>query len=193
MHLISKNELRRLQIKRLTEFANSTQKLSEDKILKEKLLRNSLLASAESIGISVSMPLEVSTVPIIASLWKMGKRVYIPRCLPKRKMEFTLYDKNTILVKTKFGVLENRDSKAIVNNNLDLMIVPGLAYGLDKNSRLGFGGGYYDRFLEKYPTRTLSLVNSVQLFKRTSWQVEEHDIPIEKLILVKKEETRCKN
>ena len=43
----------------------------------------------------------------------------------------------------------------------------------------------YDRFLEKYPTRTLSLVNSVQLFKRTSWQVEEHDIPIEKLILVK--------
>ncbi len=185
MHLISKNELRRLQIKRLTEFANSTQKLSEDKILKEKLLRNSLLASAESIGISVSMPLEVSTVPIIASLWKMGKRVYIPRCLPKRKMEFTLYDKNTILVKTKFGVLENRDSKAIVNNNLDLMIVPGLAYGLDKNSRLGFGGGYYDRFLEKYPTRTLSLVNSFQLFKRTSWQVEEHDIPIEKLILVK--------
>ncbi len=100
-------------------------------------------------------------------------------------MEFTLYDKNTILVKTKFGVLENRDSKAIVNNNLDLMIVPGLAYGLDKNSRLGFGGGYYDRFLEKYPTRTLSLVNSFQLFKRTSWQVEEHDIPIEKLILVK--------
>ena len=77
MHLISKNELRRLQIKRLTEFANSTQKLSEDKILKEKLLRNSLLASAESIGISVSMPLEVSTVPIIASLWKMGKRVYL--------------------------------------------------------------------------------------------------------------------
>ena len=65
------------------------------------------------------------------------------------------------------------------------MIVPSLAYGLDKNSRLGFGGGYYDRFLEKYPTRTLSLVNSVQLFKRTSWQVGEHDIPIEKLILVK--------
>ena len=185
MHLISKKELRKLQIKKLTEFANSKQKLSEDKILKEKLLRSSLLTKAESIGISVSMPIEVNTAPIIASLWKMGKRVYIPRCLPKRKMEFTLYDKNTILVKTKFGVLENRDSKAIVNNNLDLMIVPGLAYGLDKNSRLGFGGGYYDRFLEKYPTRTLSLVNSVQLFKRTSWQVEEHDIPIEKLILVK--------
>ena len=182
MHLISKKELRKLQIKKLTEFANSKQKLSEDKILKEKLLRSSLLTKAESIGISVSMPIEVNTAPIIASLWKMGKRVYIPRCLPKRKMEFTLYDKNTILVKTKFGVLENRDSKAIVNNNLDLMIVPGLAYGLDKNSRLGFGGGYYDRFLEKYPTRTLSLVNSVQLFKRTSWQVEEHDIPIEKLI-----------
>lgn len=129
MHLISKKELRKLQIKKLTEFANSKQKLSEDKILKEKLLRSSLLTKAESIGISVSMPIEVNTAPIIASLWKMGKRVYIPRCLPKRKMEFTLYDKNTILVKTKFGVLENHDSEAIVNNNLDLIIVPGLAYG----------------------------------------------------------------
>lgn len=185
MHLISKKELRKLQIKKLTEFANSKQKLSEDKILKEKLLRSSLLTKAESIVISVSMPIEVNTAPIIASLWKMGKRVYIPRCLPKRKMEFTLYDKNTILVKTKFGVLENHDSEAIVNNNLDLIIVPGLAYGLDRNSRLGFGGGYYDRFLEKYPTQTLSLANSAQFFKQTTWRVEEHDIPIEKLILVK--------
>ena len=75
--------------------------------------------------------------------------------------------------------------RSYVKNDLDLIIVPGLAYGLDKNSRLGFGGGYYDRFLKKYPTQTLSLANSVQAFDQTKWKIEAHDIPIENLILIK--------
>lgn len=183
MKLTNKKDLRILQIKRLTKFAETKQKELEDKILKEKLLKNPLLHGVENIGISISMPLEVDTISIISSLWQMGKNVYIPRCLPKRKMEFTYYDENTKLVKTKFGVLENHDPDATVKNDLDLIIVPGLAYGLDKSSRLGFGGGYYDRFLKKYNGQTLSLVNSIQNFRQTSWKVEEHDIPIGNLIL----------
>lgn len=185
MNLINKNELRNLQIKRLTEFASTRQKLLEDTRLKEKMLMNPLIREVNSIGISISMPLEVDTAPIIAALWQMGKSVYIPRCLSKRKMEFTYYDQNTNLTKTKFGVLEDHDPKAIVKNDLDLIIVPGLAYGLDKGSRLGFGGGYYDRFLEKHEAQTLSLVNSLQNFSKTSWEVEKHDIPIKNFILAK--------
>lgn len=184
MNLIKK-DLRNLQIKKLTEFGKTQQKQLEDIILKEKLLKSSMLDQAENVGISISMDLEVNTGPIIAALWEMKKKVYIPRCLPKRKMEFTLYNKDTVLEKTKFGVLENHDSKAKVKNDLDLIIVPGLAYGLDKNSRLGFGGGYYDRFLKKYPAQTLSLVNSLQAFNQTKWKIEDHDIPIGDLILVK--------
>ncbi|MDT9605289.1 5-formyltetrahydrofolate cyclo-ligase [Lactobacillus johnsonii] len=185
MNLINKKDLRNLQIKKLTEFEKTQQKKLEDEILKEKLLKSRLLYQAKNVGISISMALEVDTAPIIAALWEMKKKVYIPRCLPKRKMEFTLYNKSTSLEKTKFGVLENHDPKAEVKNDLDLIIVPGLAYGLDKNSRLGFGGGYYDRFLKKYPTQTLSLANSVQAFDQTKWKIEAHDIPIENLILIK--------
>ena len=185
MNLIDKKDLRNLQIRKLTEFGKTQQKQLEDEILKEKLLKSRLLHQVENVGISISMALEVDTAPIIATLWKIKKKVYIPRCLPNRKMEFTLYNKNTFLEKTKFGVLENHDPKAEVKNDLDLIIVPGLAYGLDKNSRLGFGGGYYDRFLKKYPTQTLSLVNSVQAFDQTKWKIENHDIPIENLILSK--------
>ena len=185
MNLINKKDLRNLQIRKLTEFGKTQQKQLEDEILKEKLLKSRLLHQVENVGISISMALEVDTAPIIATLWKIKKKVYIPRCLPNRKMEFTLYNKNTSLEKTKFGVLENHDPKAEVKNDLDLIIVPGLAYGLDKNSRLGFGGGYYDRFLKKYPTQTLSLVNSIQAFDQTKWKIEDHDIPIENLILSK--------
>ena len=172
MNLINKKDLRNLQIRKLTEFEKTQRKQLEDGILKEKLLKSRLLHQAENVGISISMALEVDTAPIIAALWEMKKKVYIPRCLPKRKMEFTLYNKNTSLEKTKFGVL-------------DLIIVPGLAYGLDKNSRLGFGGGYYDRFLKKYPTQTLSLVNSIQAFDQTEWKIEDHDVPLKNLILIK--------
>ena len=57
--------------------------------------------------------------------------------------------------------------------------------GYYKNSRLGFGGGYYDRFLKKYPTQTLSLVNSIQAFDQTEWKIEDHDVPLKNLILIK--------
>ena len=183
MNLINKQDLRNLQIKKLTSFAKTKQKMLEDRILKDKFLNSSVLNKADSIGIFISMPLEVNTAPIISALWKINKRVYIPRCLPKKRMEFTFYDKNTDLVKTKFGVLENHDPNVEVKNNLDLIIVPGLAYGLDKNSRLGFGGGYYDRFLERHTTQTLSLANSIQTFSQTTWLVENYDIPIKNFIL----------
>ena len=105
MNLINKKDLRNLQIKKLTEFEKTQQKKLEDEILKEKLLKSRLLYQAKNVGISISMALEVDTAPIIAALWEMKKKVYIPRCLPKRKMEFTLYNKSTSLEKTKFGVL----------------------------------------------------------------------------------------
>lgn len=57
----------------------------EDRILKDKFLNSSVLNKADSIGIFISMPLEVNTAPIISALWKINKRVYIPRCLPKKE------------------------------------------------------------------------------------------------------------
>lgn len=85
MNLINKQDLRNLQIKKLTSFAKTKQKMLEDRILKDKFLNSSVLNKADSIGIFISMPLEVNTAPIIPALWKINKRVYIPRCLPKKE------------------------------------------------------------------------------------------------------------
>ena len=70
----------------------------------------------------------------------------------------------------------------MVNNHLDLVIVPGLAFALDSHVRLGFGGGYYDRFLAKYNPKTVSLVNSQMQFQHAEWPVENTDIPVQTLI-----------
>ena len=181
--MISKKEARKKQIERLTKFASTEQKIQEDKILTNKFLNHPLTIKANKIGITFSMPLEVNTNTIIEQLWQMKKEVYIPRVLPQRQMEFTLYEPNTKLTKSKFGVYENWEENVKLSSNLDLLVVPGLAFSLDNKSRLGFGGGYYDRYLARHDLTTIALVNSRQKFTQATWPVEEFDISLKNLII----------
>jgi 5-formyltetrahydrofolate cyclo-ligase len=64
-------------------------------------------------------------------------------------------------------------------SRIDLMIVPGLAYTRE-GYRLGFGGGYYDRYLQNYHGKTISLAFNEQLVP--NFLVEEHDIPVSEII-----------
>ncbi|MBP2056882.1 5-formyltetrahydrofolate cyclo-ligase [Lactobacillus colini] len=181
---MEKGQLRERQLRILTEFSQTKEKQQEDEILTAKFLQSPLLKNAQKIGLTLSLPLEVDTSEIIAQLWVSGKEVYLPRCLPERQMEFTKFTYQTKLTMTRFGVKENHEPDAIVDNNLDLVVVPLLAYGQDQSARLGFGGGYYDRFLAERNLTTVSLVNSKQLFQHTIWSIEQTDIPIKNYITI---------
>ena len=181
--MINKKELRAKQIEKLKQFSLTDQKIQEDRTLTYKFLNHPLTIRANKIGITLSMPIEVNTKEIIDQLWKMGKEVYIPRVLPKRQMEFTLYTPETKLTKSKFGVYENWAENVKLMSNLDLLVVPGLAFSLNKKERLGFGGGYYDRYLAKHDLNTISLVNSIQNFDKAIWPVKNYDINLKNLIV----------
>ena len=64
-------------------------------------------------------------------------------------------------------------------SQIDLLIVPGLAY-TQAGYRLGFGGGYYDRFLRDYDGKTISLAFNCQMIPQID--LEEHDLPVSKII-----------
>lgn len=181
---MEKSQFRKKQLEILTNFAKTSQKQKEDQILTKKLLRSDLVKNAQKIGLTLSMPLEVDTSEIIAQLWELGKEVYIPRCLPKRQMEFTKFTYRTQLTTTKFGTEENHESNAVVDNQLDLVVMPLLAFGQRQHARLGFGGGYYDRFLAQNNLTTVALVNSKQLFKEAEWPIEKTDVPIKNYLTV---------
>nr|WP_010011048.1 5-formyltetrahydrofolate cyclo-ligase [Loigolactobacillus coryniformis] len=71
----------------------------------------------------------------------------------------------------------------LVQTKFDLLIVPGLAF-TGKGQRLGFGGGYYDRFLAQHPQTTLGLALSPQFYPVADWPVEPFDIRIDQVITV---------
>lgn len=186
---MNKIEFRKKQRKTLTAFAQTAQKKEEDQEILEQLLSCSLIRESQTIGVTASLPLEVDTSKIIARLWDAGKDVYLAKAYEdaQHRQDFLHYTYRSELTKSRFGVEEVADSQAKVNNNLDLLLVPGLAFSLADHARLGFGGGYYDRFLaEHWTSKTIALANSKMIFTKAQWPVVKTDIPVQIIITPKR-------
>lgn len=158
--------------------------LSEGNQLLEKLFQTTEWQTANSIATTVSSPIEVPTQRIIQRAQAENKQVYLPKTMPHRQMAFLPFEGPDKLIKSDFGILEPEYNEELVNQEPDLVIVPGLAFAEDSHYRVGFGGGYYDRFLAKYHGKTVALVPSAMYFETVDWPVKEHDIKIQKLILL---------
>lgn len=185
---MQKSELRNKQINKLKAYAQTEEKKLEDAALLDNLMSMDLVKSSQTIGITASLPLEVDTSEIIARLWDEGKDVYLAKAEnnAEHTLNFLRYTYRSKLQKSKFGVAEIAASDAKINNHLDLIIVPGLAFALDSHVRLGFGGGYYDRFLSKSDSQTVALANKLMQFSKATWPVEKTDIPVQRIVTVDK-------
>jgi 5-formyltetrahydrofolate cyclo-ligase len=139
--------------------------------------------SATTVAITVSKAPEVDTFQIIRKGWEQGKRMVIPKCEPKSKsLDFRELKRFSELESVYYGLLEPivNETVSVQPNEIDLVVVPGLAFS--KNGyRVGFGGGYYDRFLANYQGETVSLAFNDQII--SDIPVESHDIPVQKIIL----------
>ncbi|MDN3018530.1 5-formyltetrahydrofolate cyclo-ligase [Paenibacillus sp. BSR1-1] len=139
---------------------------------------------ANVIGITVSKRPEVDTYQIIRKAWEDGKTVVVPKCYPKEKrLSFRTLTQFSQLESVFYGLYEPIVELTTEVNpaNIDLLIVPGLAF-TKEGFRLGFGGGYYDRLLTKFNGITLSLAFNEQMIPE--FHVEEHDIPVSKIVTV---------
>ena len=102
--------------------------------------------------IYVSTSIEVDTFRIIHQALADGKRVAVPRCVPDtRNMEFYYIDSTDELAPGMFGVLEPHPNPERLYKESDggLCIVPAFSYDW-RGYRLGYGKGYYDRFLSRF-------------------------------------------
>lgn len=137
---------------------------------------------ARTIGVTISRGREIPTRPIIERAWQEGKQVAVPKCLPTAKtLDFRHLHHFNQLETVYFGLKEPIISQtpAVNKDQLDLVIVPGVAFD-PTGYRIGFGGGYYDRFLADYEGDTVALLLSDQLVERIPGEL--HDIPVQTLI-----------
>ena len=100
----------------------------------------------------VSTPIEVDTRGLIEQAWKDAKRVAVPRCIPgTRDMDFYFIQSMQDLEKGSFGVLEPKPDKCekLTDLSQGLCVVPAFCFDY-QGYRLGYGKGYYDRFLSRF-------------------------------------------
>lgn len=123
---------------------------------------------------------EPETERLLRTLCEQGKRVCLPRMLPGHLMELPLYDPAAPMKEVAFGIREPDESAPLVpKDEVDLVLVPAVCY--DKQGyRLGFGGGYYDRWLEHFTGFRVGLCRSAILQNKVP--TEPHDSRVDVLI-----------
>ena len=168
--------------------------LYNTKLISDRYLELDSYKEAQIIFVYSSMEKEIPTHRIIDTAIKDGKKVALPKIRTGvkagAKMDFVFINKDTEYKAGVYGILEP-DSDEFINVN-DMsdkieMLIPGLCFDI-KGRRIGYGGGYYDRYLTKYPEdkfHITALAYEYQIFE--SLPVNENDKPVNLIVT----ENRC--
>ena len=176
----NKQEIRKIAKTVLMNLTKESRKLQETQVIRY-LSEIPQWKEAKIIALTKSMEIEFSTKNIVTLARSQGKQIVVPITFSNRQMRFAYWNPQTEFRKNPFGIEEPIDPIWVNEEEIDLVIVPGLAYS-KKGERLGFGGGYYDRFLSQGEYDRVSLAYMEQVYETALWDVEKFDIPVEWLI-----------
>ena len=154
-----------------------------DNRITQKLLATSEYAEATTVLTYVSVSSEVSTRMFIECALRDGKTVAVPRCLPGHCLEFVAITSLDQLIAAPFGLLEPpKELPALTEEQMDasICIVPALLVDT-KGYRLGYGAGFYDRFLSTYPGKKICLAYQQNL-SRTMLPHTAFDVVVDEVI-----------
>lgn len=185
-----KSEIRK-EILKIRDNMSLEEQIAKSRLIFEKLIQTDEYNEATDILVYASFGSEVRTDDIILDCLAMGKKVYCPKVTDRKngQMVFVRISSIDELKEGFAGIREPEISEnseifhGVVdyNDHHVLVLVPGVAFDYSRN-RIGYNGGFYDRFLEKNKeVKTIALVYDLQVvdFEIPS---EEHDIKPDKII-----------
>jgi len=144
----SKEEIRKKTLSKRNQLSE------KDRVIFSKIIFNKLIESqeykkADRIAVYYPVGSEVQTLEIIRDALIKKKKVGLPRVINNDEIKFyqiiEKYLEEVEFTQGKYGIMENIDS-TVELDQIDLLIIPGVAFD-DECNRIGYGKGYYDRFL----------------------------------------------
>jgi len=163
----------------------------KDRTHKGLIIRNKLLdfpefKKASIILLYASIDGEVDTFEIIKQALKLGKTIALPKIKKDTKeiIPVKVEHLENDLVNGSYGIKEPNEEtcERIELDQLDMVVVPGIAFDY-KHNRLGRGGGYYDRFLNRLPQNiyTIGLAFDFQMVESLP-QIDSYDAPVNNVL-----------
>ena len=154
----------------------------KSKAIQVKLFRTQVFKKAKIVMFYIAFRGEVNTQKMIKEAQNLGKIIAVPVCTAKRVfLKPCVFKLKAKLRKGPYGVCEPATKKSIKLKDLDLVIVPGLAFD-QKGNRLGRGKGCYDRFLGKLSSRveTIGLAFDFQILPNIP--TNEADVKVRRVV-----------
>lgn len=191
-----KQTLRR-QIKQQRQALSQQQQHTAEHSLTTLLLQQPAINTSQHIALYLPHKGEISLQAFAKKAWEAGKNLYLPVINPTHSsnpeapsMRFKLWEASTPLIKNNFGIAEPNTEQCINPEQLDLVLMPLVAFD-KKGNRLGMGGGFYDKtfaFKKTNPQQKPLLVGIAHAFQEVdalstnSWDVTMNGIATDKNI-----------
>lgn len=153
--------------------------VSRSEKLGELLARSETYQAAKTVYGYLPYNQEVHTVPMLEQALRDGKKVAVPKIYGDT-MKFLYLDDLSKVEKNEMGIPEPIADEPVAEDKTALVLMPGLAF-TKQGDRMGYGGGFYDRFLAEEPDHpTLALCYEFQIVE--SLPTEEFDIPVDTVL-----------
>ena len=177
--MMDKTEQRILYRKIRNSISEAEQNFFSDRIFSQ-LINSTVYKTAETVLIYVSVGSEVHTLNIIEHSLNNKKKVAVPVCVDNEMMFYEITSSDD-LCEGKFGIptVDITKSNEVTDFRNSLCIVPALCFDIN-GYRIGYGGGYYDRFLSKHPVKTVGLCYERCICDNIL--IDEFDYPVDYII-----------
>ncbi len=148
-------------------------------VICNRIIKQDVYNSCNNLVLYMPINNEVSLDNLMNQAISDGKHIWLPKVINKT-MEFYSYNKETKLIKGTYGILEPDSEEILIPDNNTLIIMPGAAFSEDMG-RIGYGGGYYDKYLAKHPCcKTIAVCYNFQIMPMIP--MDEHDIKPDMII-----------
>lgn len=157
---------------------NIKDKQELDNIIFSKVISLEEYKKSDLILTYVSLKEEVDTIELIKHSLNRGKQVAVPKCEGNDIIFYYIYTLED-LEEGNFEILEPKTTEMVTGFNNSICIIPGIAFD-KQNNRIGYGRGFYDRFLENYQGIKIGLTYKECLCDKID--ADENDVKMDKVI-----------